>query len=112
MEDPSRGASIFYTTDGWTPTAASKRYVGPITVRQSVTLQAIAIVAGGLRSYISALPVQPGSGSLTPPSLRMPYTSKRLRQEHVCLWSLPKPSPHRESELETICRYALRMTSL
>jgi hypothetical protein len=68
MEDPSRGASIFYTTDGWTPTAASKRYVGPITIHQSVTLQAIAIVAGGLRSYVSVLPVQPGSGALTPQS--------------------------------------------
>jgi hypothetical protein len=71
MEDPSRGASIFYTTDGWTPTAASKRYVGPITIRQSVTLQAIAIVAGGLRSHVSVLPIQPvqsGSGALTPAS--------------------------------------------
>lgn len=66
IEDPSRGASIFYTTDGWTPTAASERYVGPITIRQNVTLQAIAMVAGGLRSYVSVLPVQPGAGAVTP----------------------------------------------
>ncbi len=59
MEDPSRGASIFYTTDGWTPTAASNRYAGPITIRSKVTMRAIAIVAGGLRSYVSVLPITP-----------------------------------------------------
>ena len=59
MQDPSRGASIFYTTDGWTPTAASNRYAGPITIRSKVTIRAIAIVAGGLRSYVSVLPLTP-----------------------------------------------------
>ena len=58
MEDPSRGASIFYTTDGWTPTPVSERYMGPVTIRQRVTVQAIAIAAGGLRSYVSMLPVE------------------------------------------------------
>lgn len=58
MEDRSRGASIFYTTDGWTPTAASERYLGPITLRRSATVRAIALVAGGVRSYVSTLPVE------------------------------------------------------
>ena len=58
MEDESRGASIFYTTDGWTPTAASERYMGPITLRRSVTVRAIALAPGGVRSYVSALPVE------------------------------------------------------
>jgi hypothetical protein len=57
MEARSRGASIFYTTDGWTPTAASKRYLGPITLRRSTTVRAIAFSAGGFRSRVSLLPV-------------------------------------------------------
>lgn len=61
MEDRSRGASIFYTVDGWTPTAASERYMGPVTLRRSVTVRAIALAAGGVRSYVSVLPIDVSS---------------------------------------------------
>jgi hypothetical protein len=40
----TRGAVIFYTTDGWTPTSNSTRYLGPIAVDRSTTVQAIALV--------------------------------------------------------------------
>ncbi len=49
IRDATRGAVIYYTTDGWTPTTASKRYTGPITIDSTTTLNAIAIVPG---SYI------------------------------------------------------------
>jgi hypothetical protein len=47
------GAVIYYTTDGWTPTTASKRYRGPITIDSTTTLQAIAVSRYGGRSRLA-----------------------------------------------------------
>jgi len=53
LKDSTRGAVIYYTTDGWTPTAASTRYMGPITIDSTTTLQAIAISPYGGRSRVA-----------------------------------------------------------
>jgi hypothetical protein len=42
IASPSPDAVIFYTTDGWTPTEASLRYTGPITISAVTRLQAFA----------------------------------------------------------------------
>jgi hypothetical protein len=53
ITDSTRGAIIYFTTDGWTPTAASQRYMGPITVSSTTTLQAIAIAPNFQRSFVA-----------------------------------------------------------
>jgi Chitobiase/beta-hexosaminidase C-terminal domain len=54
MSDSTAGATIHFTTDGSTPTAASPSYTGPITVTTTETIQAIAVAAGHLTSTISS----------------------------------------------------------
>jgi IPT/TIG domain/Chitobiase/beta-hexosaminidase C-terminal domain/Fibronectin type III domain len=49
ISDASLGATIYYTTDGSTPTTSSNIYGGPLTLTGSLTLSAMA-VGGGFRT--------------------------------------------------------------
>lgn len=53
IKDASRGAIIYYTTDGWTPTINSARYKGPIPIDSNTTIQAIAIAPYSRRSFVA-----------------------------------------------------------
>ena len=53
ITDATAGATIYYTTDGWTPTAESQRYTGPIKITSTTTLRAIAISPRTGRSFVT-----------------------------------------------------------
>ncbi len=52
ISDSTPGATIYYTSDGTTPTTRSTVYGGPITVSQSEELQAMAVVTGYKNSAV------------------------------------------------------------
>jgi hypothetical protein len=79
------GVSIYYTTDGTTPTATSTLYTGPVNIYYSQTLKAIAINSAGNSSTVSSATYTlnstqwpaPNSSDMTPLQiqLQIPTTS-------------------------------------
>jgi len=74
IHDATRGAVIYYTMDGWTPTLASTRYTGPVSIDSTTTLNAIAIVPGpySRRSLVASAKytitgTQPATAKASPP---------------------------------------------
>src|SRR6202007_3044003 len=73
ITDSTSGTTIYYTTDGSTPTTASTPYSSPITLSQSATVKAIAAASGMTRSNVaSATYTTDGS---TPTTASTPYSS-------------------------------------
>ena len=54
ITDATAGASIYYTTDGTTPTKTSPLYSGAITVANTETLQAIAVTPSYFNSAVAS----------------------------------------------------------
>ena len=65
ITDATTGATIYYTTDGTTPTSSSTQYGGPITVAATQTVRAVAD-AGGYNS--SAVTLATYTIAATPPT--------------------------------------------
>jgi hypothetical protein len=54
ISDSSSGVTIYYTTNGTTPTTSSTKYTGPISVAASETIQAIAVATGYTNSAVAS----------------------------------------------------------
>ena len=67
LTDSTRGAIIYYTTDGWTPTTSSHRYLGPIPISSDTTLQAIAVAPNFQRSFVASGKYTLSNSNFTPP---------------------------------------------
>jgi hypothetical protein len=54
ISSTTAGATIYYTTDGTSPTTASTPYTGPVTLSKTATLQAIAAASGLTNSAVAS----------------------------------------------------------
>ena len=62
ITSPTHYATIYYTTNGWTPTQASKVYSGPIQIQRTTMVQAIAVAPNMHPSFVSSATLTvPGS---------------------------------------------------
>ena len=52
--DTTSGATIYYTTNGTTPTTSSTKYTAPVTVIATETIQAIAVATGYSQSVVGS----------------------------------------------------------
>jgi hypothetical protein len=70
LSDATSGATIYYTTDGSTPTTSSAQYSGPISVTRTMTIRAIAAKSGMANSSEASATytLQAATPTFNPPS--------------------------------------------
>ncbi len=94
ISDTNSGATIFYTTDGTTPTTSSTQYAGTINISATTTLEAVATAKGYANSsvasatYTITAPAKPhsaGGGAMGWPSVTALLIAVAWRLRRHCL---------------------------
>ncbi len=68
ISDSTSGATIYYTTNGTTPTTSSAVYSGPISVSASETVEAIATASGYTTSAVGSAAYTISAGGIATPT--------------------------------------------
>jgi regulation of enolase protein 1 (concanavalin A-like superfamily) len=69
IADSTPGATIFYTTNGSTPTTSSSVYSGPITLSATTTVQALATASGFAQSGVASASYTQSAAVTATPSI-------------------------------------------
>ena len=72
ISDAAPNATIYYTTDGTSPTTSSTKYTGPIAVASTETVQAIAVASGYSTSAVGSSKYT--IVTVTPPTEKLLYS--------------------------------------